>query len=70
MGHLGVGALANITVIDPDDKLATYTIVNGEIVSFENRIVRRSQGAGGWISKFGMVRKTGVGDLAMFSYHK
>ena len=51
MGHLGVGALANITVIDPDDKLATYTIVNGEIVSFENRIVRRSQGAGGWISK-------------------
>ena len=70
LGHLGVGALANITVIDPDDKLATYTIVNGEIVSFENRIVRRSQGAGGWISKFGMVRKTGVGDLAMFSYHK
>lgn len=70
VGHLGVGALANITVIDMDDKLATYTIVNGEIVSFENRIVRRSQGAGGWVSKFGMVRKTGVGDLAMFSYKK
>ena len=68
IGHLGVGALANITVVDMDDKLATYTIVNGEIVSFENRAVRRNCGAGGWISKFGMVRKTGVGELAMFSY--
>ena len=69
-GHIGVGALANITVIDPDDKLATYTIVNGNIVSFENRIVRRNSGAGGWISKFGMLRKTGIGDLAAFSYTK
>lgn len=25
-------------------------------------------GAGGWVSKFGMVRKTGVGELAIFSY--
>lgn len=70
IGHLGVGALANVTVVDMDDKLATYTIVNGEIVSFENRAVRRNCGAGGWISKFGMVRKTGVGELVMFSYQK
>jgi dihydroorotase len=70
VGHLGVGALANITVIDELDKLATYTIVNGEIVSFENRAVRRNCGAGGWVSKFGMLRKTGVGELAMFSYQK
>ena len=68
MGHLGAGALANITVVDPEDKLATYTIVNGELVSFENRIVRRGLGAGGWLCKFGMVRKTGVGDLSMYSY--
>lgn len=68
MGHLGAGALANITVVDPEDKLAAYTIVNGEIVSFENRIVRRGLGAGGWLCKFGMVRKTGVGDLSMYSY--
>lgn len=66
-GHLGTGALANITVVDKADKLATYTIVNGEIVSFENRTVRRNCGAGGWVSKFGMVRKTGVGELTMFS---
>lgn len=68
VGHLGAGALANITVIDPQDKLATYTIVNGEIVAFENRIVRRGQGAGGWISKLGMVKRTGVGDLAAITY--
>ncbi|MBO8158807.1 amidohydrolase family protein [Thermosyntropha sp.] len=68
VGHLGKGALANITIIDPDDKLATYTIVNGKIVAFENRVVRRGHGAGGWISKFGMVRKTGVGDLASITY--
>ncbi len=70
VGHLGKGALANVTVIDKDDKMATYTIVNGQIVSFENRIVRRNGGAGGWVSKFGMVRRTGVGDLCMFSYQK
>lgn len=70
VGNLGVGALANITIIDEEDKLATYTIVNGKIVAFENRIVRRNQGAGGWISKFGMVKRTGVGDLAMFQYKK
>ena len=67
-GHLGAGALANVTIVDEADKLATYTIVNGEIVSFENRAVRRNCGAGGWVSKFGMVRKTGVGELVMFSY--
>lgn len=70
VGHLGAGALANVTVVDKADKLATYTIVNGEIVSFENRAVRRNCGAGGWVSKFGMVRRTGVGELAMFSYQK
>lgn len=70
MGHLGVGALANVTVIDRKDKLATYTIVNGQIVSFENRAYRRNGGAGGWVSKYGMLRRTGVGDLAMFSYKR
>ena len=69
-GHLAPGALANVTVIDKADKLATYTIVNGEIVSFENRAVRRNVGSGGWVSKFGMVRRTGVGEMPMFSYKK
>lgn len=68
VGNLGQGALANVTIIDAADKLATYTIVNGEIVSFENRTVRRGEGAGGWVSKYGMVRNTGVGDLASLSH--
>lgn len=67
VGHLGVGALGNVTIIDEDDKLATYTIVNGEVVSFENRAVRRGNSAGGWISKFGMVRNLGTGDLTTHS---
>ena len=67
-GHLGPGALASITVVEPDRKRAVYTIVNGEIVSFESRLVRRGSGAGGWVSRFGMLRRTGVGDLAMTAY--
>lgn len=70
VGHLGKGALGNVAIVDPHDKLATYTIVNGTIVSFENRAVRRGSGAGGWISRFGMLRKTGVGELAMFAYKR
>jgi predicted amidohydrolase len=68
VGHLGEGALANVTIIDEKDKLATFTIVNGEIVSFENRAVRRGNGAGGWISRFGMVKNLGTGDITTHSY--
>ncbi len=70
IGHLGAGALANITVINRNTKSATYTIVNGEIVSFEGRVVRRGIGAGGYISKFGMSKRTGVGDIVMFNIIK
>jgi len=68
LGHLGVGARANITVVDKDDKLATYTFVNGVMAAFENRVVRESNGAGGWVSKWGILDRTGVGDLAAFGY--
>ncbi|MDR2005619.1 MAG: amidohydrolase family protein [Acidaminococcales bacterium] len=67
VGHLGAGAPANVTVVNPKVKLAAYTIVNGDIVAFESRAVRKGYTAGGWISKFGMLRNTGVGDLAMLS---
>ncbi len=70
IGHLGKGALANITVIDRDTKSMIYTIVNGEIVGFEKRVIRRGSGAGGFVSKFGMVKRIGVGDLVMFSYKR
>jgi dihydroorotase len=68
LGHLGEGARANITVVDKDDKLPTYTFVNGVMAGMENRVVREANGAGGWVSKFGILERTGVGDLAAFGY--
>lgn len=68
VGHIGEGALGNITIVDKSTKKAAYVLVNGEIVTFENKNVRRGSGAGGFVSKFGMSRKTGVGDITMFSY--
>lgn len=70
VGHLGKGALANITVINREVKSMVFTIVNGEVVGFAQRAVRRGSGAGGFVSKFGMVKKIGVGDLVMFSLQR
>ncbi|OMH32500.1 hydrolase [Tersicoccus sp. Bi-70] len=69
-GHLGAGALGNVTVINQHEKRAIWTLVNGEIVAFESRSVRRGAGAGGWVSRWGMVRRTGVGDLVAFDYRR
>lgn len=68
IGNLGVGALGNVTVINPQTRLPLYVLVNGEICSFEGRVVRRGNGAGGWMTKFGMLRNTGVGDLCLQGY--
>lgn len=68
LGHLGVGARANITVVRPEDKFAVYTFVNGVLAGFENRPIREANGAGGWVTKFGILDRTGVGDLAPFGY--
>jgi hypothetical protein len=65
-GHLGKGALANITVVNPIDKSVTYTIVNGRIVSFEGRLVRSGYGAGKYICAKGVVPNFGVGNISMF----
>jgi dihydroorotase len=68
LGHLGTGARANVTVVDPLDKLPTFTFVNGTMAAMENRPVREANGAGGWVTKFGILERTGVGDFAAFSY--
>lgn len=65
MGHLGKGAFANITIVDPKNARAVYVIVNGQIVVFEGRILRSFGHAGRWISKFGISEKTGVGDSSL-----
>lgn len=66
MGHLGKGAYANVTVVDPKKKQATCVIVNGNIASFENRLVRSYGNAGYWVSKFGVTKSMGIGQLSMF----
>lgn len=68
LGHLGAGARANVTVVDPLDKLPTFTFVNGVLAAVENRPVREANGAGGWVTKFGILDRIGVGDLPTFSY--
>jgi hypothetical protein len=66
LGHLGEGARANIVIVDPRDKSATYTFVNGILAGFENRVGRRANGAGGWVCKFGLLERLGVGDLSAY----
>ena len=55
-------------MVDPLDKLPTFTFVNGTMAAMENRPVRGANGAGGWVTKFGILDRTGVGDMAAFSY--
>lgn len=66
LGHLGPGAKANITIVDPDDRLATYTIVNGEIASFENRPVRTGASAGRWVSMHGIEEELTIGRQGIY----
>jgi predicted amidohydrolase len=68
LGHLGPGARANITVADKRNKMARLVIVNGVIAGFEGRAVRSANGAGGWVTRFGILDRTGVGDLVMWNY--
>ena len=67
LGHLGEGALANITVADPLSHAAVYTIVNGQPVAFDGTLVREGFATGGLVSRFGISKRTGVGDLALYS---
>ena len=66
LGNLGIGAYANITVVDPNTKRAIYTFVNGQLAAFENRIVRKANGAGEWICKFGVIPRLGIGDISAY----
>ena len=44
--------------------------VDGVMAAMANRPVREANGAGGWVTKFGILDRTGVGDLAAFAYHQ
>lgn len=65
-GTLKKHAYANIVIVDPIDKLATYVITNGHITSFENRFLRGHGYAGNWVSRFGTT-KLKVGDISLYS---
>lgn len=67
MGRLGRGALANVTVVSPPEKRAVYTLVNGRLAAFEGRALRGGFGAGRFVSRFGAVKKTGVGDRTIYT---
>ena len=67
VGHLGVGARANVTIIDWADKTPTFTIVGGEVAAFEGRALRRADGQGGWVTRLGIIERTGVGDLTLWT---
>lgn len=66
LGHLGPGARANVVLIDPSARRAVMTIVDGQIAAFEGRPIREANGCGGWVSRTGLLRRTGVGDLPLF----
>ena len=65
-GHLGAGALANITVVDKAAKRAVITLVNGQIAAVEGRLVRGGAAAGHWIWARGHLAHMGVGNLPLW----
>jgi dihydroorotase len=67
VGHLGPGAYADITVADRKSNYCIFTIVNGVISAIEQRAVRSANG-GKWVSKWGLIPNTGIGDLVLFGY--
>ena len=65
-GNLSPCSYANLTVVDVDDKLATYVVTNGHLTAFENRCLRGSGHAGYWVSRFGTHQEMGVGGLPLY----
>ncbi len=63
LGSLSEGSRADIAVINPVEKEVVYTFVNGEMVAFEGRVVRKGYGAGGWVTRFGVLPQMGVGEV-------
>ncbi len=66
LGHLGVGARANVVLVEPQAGRAVMTLVEGRIAAFEGRCIRAAHGVGGWVSRTGLRPRLGVGDLPLF----
>ncbi len=63
LGSLCEGTRADIAVVNPIEKEVVYTFVKGEMVAFEGRVIRKGYGAGGWVTRFGIIPHMGVGEL-------
>jgi cytosine/adenosine deaminase-related metal-dependent hydrolase len=63
LGSLAEGSRADIAVINPLEKEVVYTFVNGEMVAFEGRSIKRGYGAGGFVTRFGILPGMGVGEV-------
>ena len=63
LGSLCQGTRADIAVINPVEREVVYTFVNGEMVAFEGRVIRKGYGAGGWVTRLGIIPEMGVGDI-------
>ncbi len=66
IGNLQKDSYANITIVDPNEKRAVYTIVNGKISSFDGRILRNYGNAGYWMCNSGLYPSIGVGEISLF----
>jgi len=63
LGSLAEGSRADIAVINPLEREVVYTFVNGEMVAFEGRIIKKGYGAGGFVTRFGILPGMGVGEV-------
>jgi hypothetical protein len=63
LGSLAEGSRADIAIINPLEKEVVYTFVNGVMVAFEGRIIKKGYGAGGFVTRFGILPKMGVGEV-------
>lgn len=66
LGHLGAGARANVVLVEPHARRTVMTLVEGRIAAFEGRSIRGAHGAGGWVSRSGLMPRVGVGDLPLY----
>jgi predicted amidohydrolase len=63
LGSLAEGSRADIAIINPLEKEVVYTFVNGVMVAFEGRIIKKGYGAGGFVTRFGILPQMGVGEV-------
>lgn len=69
IGSLSPGSRADVTIVDPLEKEACATVVNGQIVSFEGRLIRSGYGAGGLLTRKGILDGTGLGYSNIIKYN-